>query len=70
MGRCCLRYQHSKAHTKYNFFNGASLENQKLFNNGLDSKRSRGVDTREGESPDSKELKLVISEAIKKLKRE
>jgi hypothetical protein len=53
-----------KAHTKYNFFNGASLKNQRLFNNGLDSKKSRGIDLREGETLDSKELHSMVNEAI------
>ena len=39
-----------KENTKYNFMiNGARLEDpDKLFNNGLDSKVSRGIDMREG----------------------
>lgn len=55
-----------KAHTKYNFIgNGALLEDPNhLFNNGFDSKKSRGIDLREGESIDKAQLKLLIEEAM------
>lgn len=51
------------AHTKYNFFTGASLRNQSLFNNGLDSKQSRGIDLRKGETIDELALLDTIREA-------
>ena len=55
-----------KAHTKYNFIgNGASLEDPKtLFNNGLDSKKSRSIDLREGETIDVVALKSLIKAAV------
>jgi hypothetical protein len=55
-----------KAHTKYNFiFNGARLADPDgLFNNGLESSKSRGIDIREGESIDSNKLRSLIEEAI------
>ena len=55
-----------KAHTKYNFIgNGASLEDpKKLFNNGLDSKKSRSIDLREGETIDVAALKSLIRAAV------
>ena len=54
-----------KEHTKYNFLhNGALIEDPaSLFNNGLESKKSRGIDLREGESVNSKELKKLIERA-------
>jgi hypothetical protein len=51
-----------KAHTKYNFIqNGALLaDNDKLFNNGFDSKKSRGIDLREDETIDEIKLEALI----------
>ena len=54
-----------KKHTKYNFIlNGALLDEQKLFNNGLESKKSRGIDLRDGESVSKDDLAVVIKQAI------
>ena len=57
-----------KAHTKFNFIgNGAYLDDQKkLFNSGLDSKKSRGIDLREGETINGTDLKALIKESITK----
>ena len=51
-----------QAHTKYNFiYNGAYLDDaKKLFNNGLNSKKSRAIDLREGETIDVADLKALI----------
>ena len=55
-----------KEHTKYNFIaNGATLADPKhLFNNGLESKRSRGIDLREGETIDEDSLLALIKDAL------
>jgi hypothetical protein len=54
-----------KAHTKYNFIlNGALLDDSdKLFNNGFDSQKSRGVDLKENDIIDSDKLLALIQEA-------
>lgn len=58
-----------KVHSKYNFLlNGAELSDpHKLFNNGLESKKSRSIDLREGESINTNHLKALMVEAIEKL---
>ena len=58
-----------KAHTKYNFIaNGALLhDTDKLFNNGLESKKSRGIDLKQGETVNETALKNLIKQAIEKL---
>ena len=58
-----------KAHTKYNFIkNGAELNDGKtLFNNGLDSKKSRSIDLQETQIVDRTALKDLIEQAISKL---
>lgn len=55
-----------KEHTKFNFMlNGAFIEDtKKLFNNGLDSKKSRGIDLREGETINKTDLKRLIVASI------
>jgi hypothetical protein len=55
-----------KEHTKYNFIlNGALIDDPAgLFNNGLDSKKSRGIDLREGESISQADLKTLISTSL------
>jgi hypothetical protein len=55
-----------KEHTKYNFMlNGALISDpHKLFNNGLDSKKSRGIDLREGETINQEHLKALIKTAV------
>lgn len=57
-----------KEHTKYNFMiNGALLDDpDKLFNNGLDSKKSRGIDLREGQTIDETALKTLIRASLDK----
>lgn len=54
-----------KEHTKFNFMhNGALIEDPaKLFNNGLESKKNRSIDLREGEPVNAKELKKLIERA-------
>jgi hypothetical protein len=58
-----------KAHTKYNFIsNGAMLSDSKgLFNNGLESKKSRGIDLQEDQTVDKAALEDLIKQAIIKL---
>ncbi len=55
-----------KAHTKYNFIgNGALIDDPKqLFNNGLESKKSRGIDLRQGETIDEHALKDLIKRSM------
>jgi len=56
-----------KAHTKYNFItNGALLADpHKLFNNGFDSKKSRGIDLLEGQSIDKFALEDLVKQSLK-----
>jgi len=55
-----------KAHTKYNFIlNGALLDDpHKLFNNGLDSKKSRSIDLHEGQVINESHLKSLIKASV------
>lgn len=57
-----------KAHTKYNFIlNGALIDDpHKLFNNGFDSKKSRGLDLREGDAINESNLKALIKASVDK----
>lgn len=58
-----------KEHTKYNFlFNGALIDDLAgLFNNGMESKKSRAIDLSQGQKVDSKALKSLILEAYRQL---
>lgn len=58
-----------KLYSKFNFMaNGAQLSDpHKLFNNGLESKRSRSIDLPEGQTIDRAQLKALLAEAIEKL---
>lgn len=55
-----------KSHVKFNFIgNGALLDDpHALFNNGLESKKSRGIDLREGDTVKVNELKALLHSAI------
>lgn len=55
-----------KAHTKYNFIlNGALLDDtHNLFNNGLESKKSRSIDLQADQTIDSAALEELIKQAI------
>jgi hypothetical protein len=55
-----------KAHTKYNFIaNGALINDSKgLFNNGLESKKSRSIDLQEGQTVDKAALQDLIKQTI------
>lgn len=55
-----------KEHTKYNFMiNGALIDDpNRLFNSGLDSKRSRGIDLREGQAINESDLKELIKSSV------
>jgi hypothetical protein len=54
-----------KEHTKYNFIqNGALLaDKDKLFNNGFESKKSRGIDLKQSEKIDEEKLRKLIKDA-------
>jgi hypothetical protein len=58
-----------KDHTKYNFIlNGALLEDSgHLFNNGLESKKSRSIDLSDKQSIDVMDLMKLIQAAVQKL---
>ena len=50
---------------KLNFFQGAFLEDpHKLFNAGLDAKKTRSIDFREGDAVDESTLKELIRTAV------
>ncbi|MEO8898655.1 MAG: DUF1801 domain-containing protein [Candidatus Dormibacter sp.] len=52
-------------HTKYNFFDGAALDDpDHLFNSGLDSKKSRSINLGEGESLNDGQLDRLLGEAF------
>jgi len=54
-----------KKTVKLNFFQGALLEDpHKLFNAGLDAKKTRSIDFREGDTVDELALKDLISSAV------
>ena len=54
-----------KKAVKMNFFQGASLEDpQKLFNAGLDAKKTRAIDFREGDVVNESALQDLIRAAI------
>jgi len=50
---------------KVNFFEGASVPDpHKLFNAGLEAKKSRGIDLHEGDKIDEPALKALIKAAV------
>lgn len=53
-----------KDHVKLNFFKGASLEEQHLFNAGLEAKTTRAIDFHEGDNVDALALKRLIGAAV------
>jgi len=54
-----------KKAVKMNFFQGAALEDpHTLFNAGLDAKKTRAIDFREGDAVDESALKELIRAAI------
>jgi|SRR6266571_609888 hypothetical protein len=54
-----------KQTVKMNFFQGALLEDpQKLFNAGLDAKKTRAIDFHEGDAVDESALKELIRAAV------
>lgn len=56
-----------KDHVKINFFKGAELEDpEKLFNNGLESKKHRSIDFKEGDKVNEKALKELLKSAVKR----
>lgn len=55
-----------KNHIKLNFFKGAEIvDEDRLFNAGLESKSSRGIDFRKSDKIDTKKLTELIKNAIK-----
>jgi hypothetical protein len=64
-GRLVCAMSSFAKHTKYNFFNGAALDDpHQLFNSGLDAKKSRSIDLAEGDSVDAAALDELIREAF------
>lgn len=54
-----------KDHVKVNFFDGAALPDPKrLFNAGLDAKRTRAIDLHEGESLDRAAFTALVRAAV------
>jgi len=53
-----------KEFVKINFFKGAYLPDQSLFNSGLDSKEHRSINIRETDKLDEAKLKQLIKAAI------
>lgn len=54
-----------KKAVKMNFFQGAALEDvHKLFNAGLDAKKTRAIDFHEGDTVDESALKELIATAV------
>jgi hypothetical protein len=52
-------------HTKYNFFEGASLDDADgLFNSGLESKRARSINLAEGEKVSGPKLAALLKRAF------
>lgn len=56
-----------KTHVKYNFLlNGAALDDAEgLLDSGTDSKRSRAIDLRDGETVDGDALARLIAESVR-----
>jgi hypothetical protein len=55
-----------KDHVKVNFFQGAALKDpQKLFNAGLEAKKTRAIDLFENDEVNEAALKDLIREAVK-----
>ena len=64
-GRLVCAMSSFAKHTKYNFFEGATLADPHgLFNSGLASKRSRSINLVEGEVVDAGHLDELISTAF------
>lgn len=65
-GRMVFAMSAFKAHTKYNFIaNGALLDdNERLFNNGFDSQKSRAIDLQEEDLIDPEKLRQLIRKSI------
>ena len=63
-GLVCAVSAFKKA-VKMNFFQGASLQDpRKLFNAGLDAKKTRAIDFHEGDAVDASALKDLIRAAV------
>lgn len=53
-----------KDHTKFNFFEGASLSDEhKVFNNGFDSKKHRSIDMSEGDTFQKEGITSLLAQA-------
>jgi hypothetical protein len=68
-GKILLSMGSFKEYSKFNFnLNGAELNDRHgLFNNGLESKRSRSIDQRQGQTLDEAALADLIKQSIDKL---
>jgi len=63
-GRVVVAMASFKDFTKFNFFQGASLNDEHhLFNNGLDSQKQRSIDLHSGEPILTNELRELLKEA-------
>ena len=52
-----------KDHTKFNFFEGASLsDGRKVFNNGFDSKKHRSIDMGEGDTFQKEGIRTLLAQ--------
>jgi hypothetical protein len=59
-----------KDHVKVNFFDGASLPDPKrLFNAGLEAKKTRAIDLREGEDVDRAAFQALVRSAAARTAR-
>ncbi len=53
-----------KDHVKINFFKGASFENKKVFNSGLESKSHRSINFSESDKIDEKLIEALVKEGV------
>jgi len=60
-----------KEHTKFNFIqNGALIDDaNKFFNNGLESRKSRAIDLRQGEGLDKAMLETLVKRSVEQLNK-
>jgi hypothetical protein len=65
-GKTVLTMGSFKTHAKYNFIaNGAMLnDSDNLFNNGLESKKSRSIDLQENQTINKAALESLITQAL------
>lgn len=65
-GKPVLAFSAFKDHVKFNFFHGAQLvDNQNLFNSGLDSKQHRSANLGQNDKLDEEVLRDMIVQSVK-----